>query len=94
MRGMTQETATEERNKIIHTIMYEIDEGKLDGSAADPDKILDGCLSFLDLLRSEGTVNMFGARSELEEFAGLGKKLTPMIHTYWMQTFGVVALVR
>jgi len=98
--AVTQEQATEDRNKIIHTIMDEIESGNLNEAApnvvdiTDPYEILDDSLSFLDLLRSEGTVNMFGARPELEEYSELGKNLTRMIHVYWMKTFGVVALVR
>ncbi len=50
--------------------------------------VKDEHLTFLDNLRSGGSVNMFGARPVLEEEFALNKEAAKEITCYWMKSFG------
>ena len=43
---------------------------------------------FLDQLREDGKINMFGAAKPLAEMFGLTKNEAREIHLEWMTTFG------
>lgn len=53
-----------------------------------PAVVTDEHLEFLDELRLDGSVNMFGARPILQENFGLTKDESATIHSYWMDSFG------
>lgn len=53
-----------------------------------PKIVKDEHLEFLDDLREEGSVNMFGAAPELAVEFGMNKNDARAILVYWMDTFG------
>ncbi len=53
-----------------------------------PSIVVDEHLVFLDDLREEGSVNMFGAAPELITKFPLSKPEAKEVLKYWMKTFG------
>lgn len=54
-----------------------------------PTACADEHLTFLDILRESGSINMFGARGLLMEmFPGLSRTEGRDVHIYWMKSFG------
>jgi len=57
-------------------------------SEGRPDVVTDEHLTYLDELRKSGVVNMFGARTYIEDEFGIGSNEAGEILKYWMSSFG------
>ena len=53
-----------------------------------PADVTDEHLEYLDELREEGTMNMYGASPYVAKMFGLDIILARKIHGYWMESFG------
>ena len=53
-----------------------------------PDYVTDEHLDYLDELRESGVTNMYGARPYLIREFSEDRKVSALILTYWMESFG------